>query len=46
MVRVYQPNGVAMVYFIINKVTKIYEGFIPAGCYRRPYMPIDELEQE
>jgi len=46
MVRIYQPNDVARVYFIINKAAKTYEGFIPSDCYRQPYMPMDELEQE
>jgi len=46
MVRIYPPNDIARVYFTINEATKAYEEVIPADCYRQPYMPMDELEQE
>ncbi len=31
---------------VINDAATAYEGAIPADCYQRPYMPLDELERE
>ncbi len=46
MIRICQPDDAARIHFIINEAAKAYEGTIPADCYHRPYMPMDELEQE
>jgi len=34
------------IYEVINDAASAYEGAIPADCYHRPYMPMDELERE
>jgi GNAT superfamily N-acetyltransferase len=31
---------------VINDAASAYEGTIPADCYHRPYMPLDELQRE
>jgi len=31
---------------VINDAATAYEDAIPADCYHRPYMPLDELESE
>jgi len=41
-----QPDDINRINFIINEAAKAYEGVIPADCYHRPYMSMDELEQE
>ena len=46
MIRKCQPGDIGRIYFIINEAARAYEGFIPADCYRQPYMPVDELERE
>jgi len=46
MIRQCHPQDINRIYFIINQAAKAYEGIIPADCYRQPYMPMSELEQE
>jgi GNAT superfamily N-acetyltransferase len=46
MIRQCQPDDASRIHFIINEAAKAYDGAIPADCYHRPYMPMDELERE
>ena len=46
MIRICQSGDTDRIYFIINQTAKVYEGAIPADCYRTPYMPMKELKQE
>ena len=41
-----QPGDRDRIYLVINQAATAYRGKIPADCYRRPYMPMDELERE
>jgi N-acetylglutamate synthase-like GNAT family acetyltransferase len=46
MIRKCQAVDIERIYFIINEAAKAYEGVIPADCYHRPYMGMDELGRE
>lgn len=46
MIRKCRLDDSGRIYFIINETAKAYEGVIPDDCYRQPYMPMDELNQE
>ncbi len=40
------PDDIDRIYFVINKAAKAYQDVVPADCYHKPYMPMEELEQE
>ncbi len=46
MIRECQPGNIDRIYLIINKAANAYEDVIPADCYHKPYMPMEELERE
>jgi GNAT superfamily N-acetyltransferase len=46
MIRVCNSGDKDALYDIINEAARAYEGVIPADCYHRPYMPLEELENE
>ncbi len=46
MIRECQPADINGIYFAINEAAKAYQGVIPADRYHKPYMPLEELEQE
>ncbi|MFC1949967.1 GNAT family N-acetyltransferase [Chloroflexota bacterium] len=46
MIRECLPDDSEAIYIIINEAARAYEGVIPADRYHKPYMPIDELQQE
>jgi GNAT superfamily N-acetyltransferase len=46
MIRQCQTQDIDRIYLIINGAAQAYESAIPADCYHRPYMPMEELEQE
>ena len=46
MIRICQPADAQRIYFIVNEAASAYEDVIPADCYRQPYMPLEELEEE
>lgn len=46
MIRPCGDNDLPRACEIINDAATAYEGVIPADCWREPYMPMDELQQE
>jgi len=46
MIRQCQPDDTDIIYSVINKAAKAYEGVISADCYHQPYMPVEELDRE
>ncbi|KPJ50689.1 MAG: hypothetical protein AMJ38_01525 [Dehalococcoidia bacterium DG_22] len=46
MIRPCNHADLERIYQVINDAASAYEGAIPADCYHRPYMPLDELERE
>jgi N-acetylglutamate synthase-like GNAT family acetyltransferase len=46
MITICSSTDFNRIYFIINEAARAYDGFIPADCYHRPYMPQYELRQE
>jgi len=39
-------NDFDLIYSIINEAAQAYKGVIPDDCWKEPYMPKDELQQE
>jgi len=46
VIRPCRDGDLSRVYEIINDAASAYEGAIPDHCWRQPYMPMDELQQE
>lgn len=46
MIRRCRDDDFETIYSIINEAAQAYKGVIPAGCWKEPYMPRSELEQE
>ncbi|HEY79433.1 MAG TPA: GNAT family N-acetyltransferase [Dehalococcoidia bacterium] len=46
MIRQCSNHEIESVYFIINDAAQAYRGFIPADCWKEPYMSYDELLHE
>lgn len=40
------PGDGEKIFRVINEAARAYEGVIPEDCYRRPYMPMEELRGE
>lgn len=46
MIRECGPGDGEKIFRVINEAARAYEGVIPEDCYRRPYMPMEELRGE
>lgn len=46
MIRPCRDHDLPRIYEIINEAASAYKGAIPDDCYREPYMPLAELQQE
>jgi len=46
MIRKCQNNELGTIYSIINDAAQAYQGVIPGDCWKEPYMPEEELQQE
>jgi len=46
VIRLCDQADIERIHQVINDAAKAYEGAIPADCYQRPYMPMEELERE
>ncbi len=46
MIRECEAADVEAIYIIINDAARAYKGAIPAGCWKEPYMPEEELRHE
>ena len=46
MIRKFHNHELDSIYSIINDAARAYRGFIPADCWKEPYMPYDELLHE
>jgi GNAT superfamily N-acetyltransferase len=40
------PRDVPEILSIVNEAAEAYRGAIPPDCWKEPYMPVEELEQE
>ncbi len=46
MIRKCGPQDLDIIYEIINDAAQTYQGVIPEDCWKTPYMPLAELEDE
>lgn len=46
MIRKCEPGDLNTIYEIVNDAAQAYQGVIPEDCWKTPYMPLDELEDE
>ncbi|MFB0568524.1 MAG: GNAT family N-acetyltransferase [Nitrososphaeria archaeon] len=46
MIRECGPRDRDKIFQVINEAARAYEGVIPEDCYHRPYMSMEELQQE
>ena len=46
MIEKLTKRDVNVIYDIINRAARVYQGAIPEDCYHEPYMPLDELRVE
>ncbi|MGE5604751.1 MAG: GNAT family N-acetyltransferase [Bacteroidota bacterium] len=46
MIRKCEPGELKTIYEIVNDAAQAYHGVIPEDCWKEPYMPLDELEDE
>jgi len=46
VIRPCNQADIGRIHQVINDAASAYDGVIPADCYHRPYMPLDELERE
>ena len=46
MIRNCETDEFAAIYAIINDAAQAYKGVIPADCWKEPYMPKEELQNE
>ncbi|MFP3870560.1 MAG: GNAT family N-acetyltransferase, partial [Syntrophobacteria bacterium] len=46
VIRICTSTDFETIYAIINEAAQAYRGVIPAGCWKEPYMPREELAHE
>ena len=46
MIRRLYSKDARIVYEVVNKAARAYQGVIPVDCYHDPYMPREELRRE
>jgi GNAT superfamily N-acetyltransferase len=46
MIKKLSSNDSSIIYDVINKAARAYQGFIPEDCYHEPYMSEQELRRE
>ena len=46
MIKKLSSKDVSIIYEVINKTARAYQGIIPEDCYHEPYMPEQELRRE
>lgn len=46
MIKQLSSKDTGVMYKVINKAARAYQGIIPEDCYHEPYMPEQELQRE